>query len=633
MEKKILKIIEDQNELLKRLLEVNYNKKSNNDKKRTNLDDVDGIKIQHPQPKLKKIQTCENIKPGVSKSIKLNTFNKPLLDSVKNKPILICSTQYPGYGGGATNSYNIHKFLDFLGFTNVLCIFFVHEKFINKEGFDHNPDKISKTIYFNRKGINDDTVRGTILKTLNIQNENEIIAAFTKNIWASNYVLKIYPNIPVIYLVSGSAHITDYVSKNNSVCFEDIKKQPHLIKHLLSKKNESEESLFSNSKYVCCNSENSFDIMKEMYPSFTNISRLFTTYITVLVMSYITKIKYGSEDKVFDIIYAVSNYERNIKGPVLASKIFKHLESVCKQSEKKLNVCIIGNNNHILDLKSTPYVTYNLYDCKPNAECITYMYNSRLILIPSLYEACPNTMHESILLGLHVVTSKNVGSYEILDNKNIVQEYHDVDEWVDKINNLLAIKEFEPDLSYCNNIITDILKLLYECSINKIVVDVEISYKNRFYLDYDFLKMFGLKVITTLLDKGYKVLIPEFLFGIYSKPGIDEKYISQCIKLVSTISPLMDKYKSNFESITRSQYLKYIQERGGAVIFSNFKNASKYFIKNKIVDKVTKLHSTTEKNLVINLQHPNNQIENIIEFLEGIDFDSVFIISSLTKII
>jgi hypothetical protein len=635
MEKKILNIIENQNEILKKMLdkyeiknEYKIKKKSDNHKIQVPKD------LSNPEYKLFKISKNKNkSQQKIKKSIKTNPINLHLLNSVKNKPILIFSTQYPGYGGGATNSYNIHKFLKCVGFTNVVCVFFVHEKFYTQENFNFNPENLDKTLCFNRLNINELEVKKTIFKTLGVLDESEILLAFAKNIWSNTYISKILPSIPLIYLVSGSAHITTYVSKHNSICFDDIKAQPDLLKKLLNNNNEEEVGVFKKTKYVCCNSENSYDIMTRMYPDFTNINKLFTTYLTVLVTSYMNNIEYlVRSDKVFDVAYIVSNFERNIKGSYISSKIFKKIEEVCKSTNRKLNVCIIGNNYNILNLQSTKEVTYNMYLCKPNDEAIQYIYNSKVLIIPSLYEACPNTMHEGIILGANIVTSKNVGSYEILLDENIVDDYHNVEEWSTKIFNQIDKPDHIPDISYCDSVITDILKIIYECNINKIKTVDDISYKNRLYLDYDFLKMFGIEVVKELIKMGFKIMLPDYIFTIF-KNDLDDKYKQQLIKLIEAISPFLRDHNDSFEKITRSEYINFIKDNGNTAVFSNFKNVDKYFVNSKIVTKVSQLNSVTEKNLVINLYHPNNQIPDICEFIRNLNFESLFIISSLTKII
>jgi len=628
MEKKILKIIEDQNKLLQKLLELNIEKKGKHVKK--NEKKIEDTKVTK-EPKLRIIKKNLHSKNMIKKIINYGDLNSNLLKIVKNKPILICSTQYPGYGGGATNSYNIHKFLNAMGFTNVLCVFFVHEKFYTMEGFNYNPDNISNTICFNRKNIDDTDVKKTILEKLNVKTEKDIIMSMCKNTWSCIYINKIFPSVNLVYLVSGSAHITTYVSNKSSVCYEDIKNNTEIMGQLLEKKNEKEVQIFKDTRYVCCNSLNSSTITKKVYCNFTNIYDLYTSYLTVFVNSFTMKFDYTNyNNRFFDLIYVVSNFERNIKGIYIAKKILKKIEET---SKRKLNICIIGNNNHLLETTPNDFVNYYTYDCKKNSDVLNYMHNSKVLIIPSLYEACPNTMHEAIVSGCSVIVSKNVGSYEVLPSSNIVNDYHNVDEWVKKILDCTKLKEKSPELEYCDVITTDMLKLIYECNMNNCITHLD-SYANRLYIDYDFLKMFGVNTIEQFLKMGYRIILPKYVLNLYTS-SIEVKYIKQRDKLLHSTYELVDKYKSQIECFSKDDMLKFIKEQKNNCVFTNVSadKISKYFVGSPVTDKVSELHNFDERNLTINICYPNNNIKDLVNFVTSINdkFSSVLIISSLTK--
>lgn len=627
MEKKILKIIEDQNKLIQKLLELNVEKKKSAKKKAMMIKGTKVIK----EPKLCTVKKKLHNKNIIKRVMNYDNLNSNLSNAVKDKPILICSTQYPGYGGGATNSYNIHKFLNAIGFTNVLCIFFVHEKFYTTEGFNHNPDNIPNTICFNRKNIDDDAVKKTILEKLNVTTEHNVIMAMCKNTWACRYINKIFPSINLVYLVSGSAHITKYVSDKDNVCYEDIKNNTELMSKLLEKTDENEVQIFKDARYVCCNSLNSSEVTKKVYSNFTNIYNLYTSYLTVFVNSFTMKFDYTNyNNRFFDLIYVVSNFKRNIKGTYIAKKILKKIEQT---SRKKMNICIIGNNNHLLETTATDFVNYYTYDCKKNSDVLNYMCNSKVLMIPSLYEACPNTMHEAIVSGCSVILSKNVGSYEVLPLSNVVNDYHNVDEWVKKILDCIGLNEKSPDLKYCNAVTSDILKLIYECNMNTHITPLD-SYVNRLYTDYDFLKMFGANTMEQFLQMGYRIILPKYLLNIYTS-SIEVKYIKQRDKLLHSTYDLIDKYKSQIECFSKDDMLRFIKEQKNNCVFTNTsaEKIGKYFVGSPITDKVSDLHKFDEKNLTINICYPNNNIDDLVKFVTSVNdgFSSVLIISSLTK--
>ena len=73
-----------------------------------------------------------------------------------------------------------------------------------------------------------------------------------------------------------------------------------------------------------------------------------------------------------------------------------------------------------------------------NKEIIKYFLLSKILLITSFYDSSPNILHEALHNNCIVITSKNIGSYEYLDKKYLVNNYSDVNEWIKKILDIIT---------------------------------------------------------------------------------------------------------------------------------------------------------------------------------------------------
>ena len=640
MEKKILKIIEDQNILLKKLLDVSDEKNVKKPlAKKKNKKNCDNIDDDYQKINLKSISIRKNTKNVIKKIIKFDALNENIFNNFKNQPILICSTQYPGYGGGATNSYNIFKFLKLIGFERVVCVFFVHEKFINSPNFNHNPDNFSNVHYFSRKNMNENEIVKTIESSIELKENEKFVMALCKNIWAAEFIPKIFKNIPIIYLVSGNAHITQKVNVDPDLCYSNLITNEKIWEELISVKNENEITAMEKSKYVLCNSEISLYATKAIYGNFYEykIKKLFTTYFT----NFVNMINFNFEYDCFssrpiDLIYIASNFERNIKGRHIAQKIFNNLESSYK--DKKINIVVIGDNVELMKLNDTNSIKYHTMEKVKNIDILKYLYNTKVLIIPSLYEACPNTMHEGIIAGAQVLTSENVGSFEVLDAENIVKNYNDIDEWSSKILNLILLENSIPNLHYMNVVVSNFMKLLSDMVISNTVKKYEPQeYANYIHIDYDMLKMYGEEIFENAVDKGYKIILPDIVMNMFGI-DIDSKYNNQINKMVKYLYPKIIKNVNNICGFLLKDYIKFVKSNKNDVIVFTNNNVDKIrnkFVNIPVVNSVTKLESYSQKNLIIVLSLPNKGIPDIFKFCNdlGSKYNSISILSSLNKCI
>ena len=74
---------------------------------------------------------------------------------------------------------------------------------------------------------------------------------------------------------------------------------------------------------------------------------------------------------------------------------------------------------------------------KPNSVVLDYMKKSKLLLLPSLFDSSPNTLYEAIECGCNILTSKNIGNWELFNPESICCDIYNKNEWLDKIENNL----------------------------------------------------------------------------------------------------------------------------------------------------------------------------------------------------
>lgn len=548
--------------------------------------------------------------------LKKDKIRKTLINIVRDCPIIISSTQFPGYGGSATNCYNLHKFLIKLGFTNTHCVFFVHNKFCSKENFNYNPENIKNVTFFNRSNLSDDTKK-TIIKSMGTLPS----ILLCKNYWSCNYLGELFPNSSNVYLVSGSANMTNYIKKEE-VTFNQVINDEACLEKLRSNNHAVEEKAINISDYILCNSINSNTIMKKTYPANSNkIFNLFTTYISSFVGMCKYNIKENNE-RYYDLAYIVSNFTRTIKGPNLVCNLLQKLN---KTPVKK--ILIVGDENKELNFPKFEGIEYTISNKIENKNVLKVLYNTKLLIMPSLYEACPNIIHEASIMGANVILSKNVGSWEVFSEKSAINNYHDVDEWIDKITYLLNNKYILKN-DHVENAADKFLKLIYEAN-NKNKNALKVNFSNYIYLDYDIFKIYN----DTILIDGYEYLLPESLKFLFSKE-FNSKYDAQINKMISKLGQIDTKQISPF---TGKDYLAFISTQSDYIVFTNrkIKSVKNYFPLGDITDKFTAILSSKKNNLILNISLPNTGLEDIQKVLsdikESTNFKTISIISSLNK--
>jgi hypothetical protein len=315
--------------------------------------------------------------------------------------VVVSSTQYPGYGGAATNAYAIIKMLRSSNI-NVTGVFF-HDTI---KDINYDPDNIGGIFLYNFREYCENKIRNDVESYLNAK-PNYCLA---KN-YRAPYICKQIFNCHTVYLVSGINHFSHYVGKSA----EDILNKNFIIDF------EIEEEIKCNTlcNDIVMNSKLSYDIFKKIYPSFQE--KIYPTIVDT--SNYINiQAKFIKNCKEFDIIVVCSRLDRTDKNNLFLIDILKNSKF------NKYKKIIIGDNfDKFIDIPNSQCVGL----CDQN-KCIEYMSKSKVLLFPSLFDANSNTIREAIYYKCLPLITKNIGFSEVFPDVLICKSYTN-DEWISKL--------------------------------------------------------------------------------------------------------------------------------------------------------------------------------------------------------
>ena len=351
------------------------------------------------------------------------------IESYNKNVILVTSTQYPGLGGSATNAYNIVKFLRKNGY-KVAILYFENIDKYDLQLYD--PEHIGGVFRCNRwsyytKKYNKDYC------SRDIREVKRVISTYLGRdphvILCKNYVAPIeshymYEKVPKVYLISGSKSLT--MSK---LSYDGLRKSNK--ESFLETYNFEDEKLANRlSTLIVPNSEISRYVYTYLYHN--DESKIIRSIDTSLFTK--TDIDTTNVIRCYDIAFIASNYTRTIKGADLAYDIFKDTRL---SKYKKL---AIGENSD----------TFNTFDnittfgLLPNTTIKEMLCKTKVLIIPSVFEASPNIAVEAESCGCKIITTLNVGNSEKHNSFYRVYTRNDSTEWVDKIVKCLSDKSI-PD--------------------------------------------------------------------------------------------------------------------------------------------------------------------------------------------
>ncbi len=338
--------------------------------------------------------------------------NMILMDYIEVKKInkitvLVSSTQYPSYGGAATNAYNIIKY--FGNNTNIRTIgIFIDscEDIYDKA----NPDDVKDVIGLNYRDFTLFDIKSKIIEKFNCIPD----IAFCKNCMAPKLIKSIFSNCINIFLVSGLMGFTQIECGANEITnFVDVRRS-------------QEEKSIEMSNLIICNSDLTIEYFRKIYNDIIQ-DKLLNNPIDTTKYNVMHGVKSIKEKRTIDIIAVASNVNRSVKNV----KFVKDIITFDKRFRKK-KIVIIGENTQELFGDLEENYNIEIISLIKQQEVESYLRKSKIIIIPSLFDSNSNVFREAVFAGVIPFISCNVAHPKKYPNFLKLETY-DAVEWAYKI--------------------------------------------------------------------------------------------------------------------------------------------------------------------------------------------------------
>jgi len=323
--------------------------------------------------------------------------------------VLISSTQYPSYGGAATNAYNIIRYLQSKKkeLNKKICGLFINNVTDNNV---INPDNLENICGVSYANYNDLKIYYYLYKEYGASPD----IAFCKNCMAPKIIKKIFPNAVIIFLVSGIMGFSEIECGANQI--KDYS--------LIQKKQEKEAILAS--EIVLCNSQLTLDYYQKIYKGV--IEKRNNLAMKPLDTTKYNTIHFKNVDhkapKTIDIIIVASNVNRKVKNLSFIQELLAYSEKL-----RKYKITVIGNNSVRM---FSGFEGIEILPLQKQEEVDSYLEKSKVILIPSLFDSNSNTFREAVMLGVIPIISVNVAHPPDYPGYFVLTNYK-YEEWEKKI--------------------------------------------------------------------------------------------------------------------------------------------------------------------------------------------------------
>jgi glycosyltransferase involved in cell wall biosynthesis len=358
--------------------------------------------------------------------------------------VLIISDGFPGYGGQATTAHNLHLFLESKNFETKL-LFLNEDKAL--EGVNSKENKNSDNLNISH-GFLKQTKKILLLINTKISISKPLRSSFivlalkfmirTRRYYLIDRRIKSYikrnnfhpdlviTNSPYLYanihklfdktLVIIGNSMPIHRSPNKEINAQQIIENTTLIDYKLPKylvNNLNKSNVVFNSKLT----QNIY----ELY----GVNPINSAFLFLNFAPYVIKKDKAFIDRKYDIAFIASNFSRKIKNPELAYKLFERFP--------ELNKIAIGKeSDYFSEITNTD--TMNLMSQKEIAKILS---ETKLLIISSYFDSSPSVTSEALLNGCNILLSKNVGWHETIDDRCVVKDFQNHDEWVSKIEYLV----------------------------------------------------------------------------------------------------------------------------------------------------------------------------------------------------
>ena len=347
----------------------------------------------------------------------------------KKLNILVTSTQYPGYGGAATNAYCLIQYMKNIGIKTA-GIFIDNN--IHKKKICVDPDNIGniyscrlhKVDEYIKDGCLSDSytkecsqIRKSIIKFFD-NNNPDIIFSF--NYFAPIVSKYLFPSAHIIYAVTGSPYLTKYPDMIND--YFKIKQSTSIEPYTCQLENIC--------NYICDSIAPNTNIMKNVflknYPESLYKCIDIPIDLTKIIAYKSNSITYS--DRIYDVGIISSRFDRKIKNSTLAQKIYQHKNL---DGLKKLAIGMYSNE-YFKNINNTKCVS--LCDHK---DVISYLQQLKILIIPSFFESASIVLREALMNGCIILTNNNVGLSDRISELFVCNSVDDESEWIYKINTFL----------------------------------------------------------------------------------------------------------------------------------------------------------------------------------------------------
>ena len=350
-----------------------------------------------------------------------------LFNGCKMKPVIVVSsTQYAGYGGAATNAYQLIKRIRAHGY-KVAGVFF-H----NNLEVEYDPDAIGGIFLYTYK-YNANTVKSDTLAYLHA----EPTLCLAKNYLAPQYCKEIFKCFTT-YLVSGINHFRLFFPTQSA---QEILDESFQLND--EYKFEKEIKTLDMVDLAINNSKISNDIFMKFYPTYKN--KIYNGYIDTTVCIH----RIPLLEKKYDIIIACSRLIRKNKNNMFLIDL---LEQPIFDSFNKI---IIGENNEAF--KNIPNST--VLNLQSHHNSIHLLNQSKILLFPSLFDSNSNTIREAYYHKCLPLITRNIGFNELFPDYLICDNFT-IPEWTNKLKYLLDNYEQIKDTKIDFNTELDINELI-----------------------------------------------------------------------------------------------------------------------------------------------------------------------------
>lgn len=351
------------------------------------------------------------INPYLNQLLFINNIEIQIMDKIH---VLVASTQYPSYGGAATNAYNIIRYLQNKNKdagNNKISGLFINDVTDNNI---INPDNLENICGISYSDCNNKNIYYYLYKQYGTSPD----IAFCKNCMAPKIIKKIFPNTAIIFLVSGIMGFSEIDCGANEI--KDYS--------LMQKRQEKESILIS--EIILCNSQLTLEYYQKIYKDTIekkNNLALEPFDTTKYNTMHFSNVELKTSDKTIDIIIVASNVNRNVKNIGFIRKLL-----VSSSKLRNYKIMVIGNNTNTMFANIPNIPNIEILPLQKQEEVDAYLEKSKVILIPSLFDSNSNTFREAIMLNVIPIISINVAHPKDYPKYFVVDNYK-WEEWETKI--------------------------------------------------------------------------------------------------------------------------------------------------------------------------------------------------------